>query len=213
MTDLQSYRTSSPALTPATTITSTDKPFAFPPHYSFPPFFTLQPNPLTLSSQLASWSSLILSYCRHNRIFQLSPVETFNTELFHNETINRKLSIPDILTVLTYMSTKEGNSRVEWVGKPPGKGGAVGSDGGGGRCWIFWRRPEEWADLILRWVEEMGQRGVVLTMWELGEGDGTRGWDFHGMDEVLLQRSVGVLVKRGKAQVFGEMGAEGVKFF
>lgn len=117
--------------------------------------------------------------------------------------------------MLSWMGTKEGGGRVEWVGKPPSKssGGFGGGDIGGGRCWIYWRRPEEWADLVLRWVEEMGQRGVVLTMWELGEGDGTRGWDFHGMDEVLLQRSVQVLVKRGRAQVFGESGSEGVKFF
>lgn len=117
--------------------------------------------------------------------------------------------------MLNWMGTKEGGGRVEWVGKPPSKssGGFGAGDIGGGRCWIFWRRPEEWADLVLRWVEEMGQRGVVLTMWELGEGDGTRGWDFHGMDEVLLQRSVQVLVKRGRAQVFGESGSEGVKFF
>lgn len=117
------------------------------------------------------------------------------------------------------MASKEGNSRVEWIGKAPAAskggvfGGGIDAGVGGGRCWIFWRRPEEWADLVLRWVEEMGMRGVVVTMWELGEGDGTRGWDFHGMDEVLLQRSVQVLVKRGRAQVFGEMGAEGVKFF
>src|ERR1700712_1978978 len=151
-------------------------PFQFPPHYSFPPFFTLQPNPLTLSSQLTSWSSLILSYCRHNRIFTLSPVETFNTPLFSNTSINRKLSIPDILTILTFMSTKEGNSRIEWIGKAPSKNNPEGA----GKCWVFWRRPEEWADLILGWVEETGQRNVVLTMYEIGEGDGTRGWDFHG---------------------------------
>lgn len=63
------------------------------------------------------------------------------------------------------------------------------------------------------WVEETGQKNVVLTMYEIGEGDGTRGWDFHGMDEVLLGRSVQVLVKRGRAQVFGEADQLGVKFF
>ena len=37
--------------------------------------------------------------------------------------------------------------------------------------------------------------------------------DFHGMDPELLQRALSVLVKRGKAQVFGQEDQQGVKFF
>jgi ESCRT-II complex subunit VPS25 len=37
--------------------------------------------------------------------------------------------------------------------------------------------------------------------------------DFHGMDPELLQRDLAVLVKRGKAQVFGQEDQQGVKFF
>ena len=37
--------------------------------------------------------------------------------------------------------------------------------------------------------------------------------DFHRMDPAMLQKSLSVLVKRGKAQVFGSEDQQGVKFF
>lgn len=37
--------------------------------------------------------------------------------------------------------------------------------------------------------------------------------EFHGMDPEVLQKSLGILVKRGKAQVFGNEDQQGVKFF
>lgn len=37
--------------------------------------------------------------------------------------------------------------------------------------------------------------------------------EFHGMDPEILQRSLNILVKRGKAQVFGSEDQQGVKFF
>lgn len=37
--------------------------------------------------------------------------------------------------------------------------------------------------------------------------------EFHGLDPDIMLRSLNVLVKQGKAQVFGNEGQEGVKFF
>lgn len=37
--------------------------------------------------------------------------------------------------------------------------------------------------------------------------------EWHGMDPEVMFKSLNVLVKRGKAQVFGSEGQEGVKFF
>lgn len=36
---------------------------------------------------------------------------------------------------------------------------------------------------------------------------------FHGMDNDIMLKALNILVKRGKAQVFGGDGQEGVKFF
>ena len=89
-------------------------------------------------------------------------------------------------------------------------------------------------------MDETGQKNTVLTLYELVNGettlsqgrsctpaldiiDGERlligDWgsetipEFHGMDMELLQRSLQVLVKRGKAQIFGSEDQQGVKFF
>jgi hypothetical protein len=37
--------------------------------------------------------------------------------------------------------------------------------------------------------------------------------EFHGIEPELLQKALGVLVKRGKAQIFGNEDSQGVKFF
>jgi ESCRT-II complex subunit VPS25 len=139
-------------------------PFPFPPHYSFPPFFTRQPNPITRSSQLASWSSLIQSYCRHARVFALTFPDALDTPLFNNKPLGKKLSLQDAREVIDWMASKEGGERAEWVGKEKGRSE---------KCWIYWRRPEEWASVLEGWVEGTGQRGSVLTFYELVEGDAT----------------------------------------
>lgn len=119
----------------------------------------------------------------------------------------------------------EGGGRVEWIHEPGGGGGGGGGAGGGGKrgggggladkFYVFWKRPEEWADSIYGWVEATGQKGRVLTVWEMLEGEAARGEEFWEMDGDIFSRALGVLVKRGKAQVFGSGGDEGrgVKFF
>lgn len=51
----------------------------------------------------------------------------------------------------------------------------AGGDKEGDVVWVYWRTPEEWAALVEAWVEETGQKGSVLTLYELTEGEGTRG--------------------------------------
>lgn len=188
--------------------------FQFPPHYSFPPFFTLQPVATTRSSQLASWSSLIQAYCRHHRIFSLSLIDALNTPLFNNKKLRRGLNLRDAKAVLVWMATPEGGNRAEFISTSTNKKAAkAGEEGEGGRAWIYWRRPEEWAAALEEWVDRTGQKGTVLTLYEIVEGDASAKEEFFGMDMDLLLRSLNVSVKRGKAQVFGGEGSEGVKFF
>lgn len=67
--------------------------------------------------------------------------------------------------------------------------------------------------MIYGWVDGTGQKGSVLTIYELREGEGVGGREWVGMEEEMLKKVLGVLVKKGKAQVFGEGEGEGVKFF
>lgn len=111
------------------------------------------------------------------------------------------------------MSSPEGGNRVEFISADRGKKKASASDDEGGRCWIYWRRPEEWSAVLEEWVERTGQKGTVLTLYEIVEGDASRKEEFWNMDMELLMKSLAVSVKRGKAQIFGGEGSEGVKFF
>ncbi|KAL2063007.1 hypothetical protein VTL71DRAFT_6079 [Oculimacula yallundae] len=192
--------------TSTSTSTST---FHFPPYYTFPPFFTSQKNLTTHHAQLTKWSSLILSYCRHFKIFKLSLSEALESELFYNKTIGKRLSREDAREVVEFMR-KEG--RAEWVVEN-GKGKGGGGAGEGSVFWVWWRDVEEWAGLIAEWVDETAQKNTVLTLYELTESEATISQDFHGMDPDLLQKALSVLVKRGKAQVFGQEDQQGVKFF
>lgn len=172
--------------------TSQQTPFEFPREYYFPAFFTRQTNLTTLHAQLVKWSTLVLSYCQHNRIFKLplspagSSSSATNTsslaaaasnnsygqppnteELFHNRRLNRRLALSDIREVIDFMR-KDG--RAEYVGDGSSKGAE-----GGDVVWVYWRTPEEWAGLIEGWVDETAQKGTVLTLYELTEGESTRG--------------------------------------
>lgn len=47
--------------------------------------------------------------------------------------------------------------------------------GAGDVVLIYWRKPQEWAALIEAYVDETAQKGSVLTVYELTEGENTRG--------------------------------------
>ena len=66
---------------------------------------------------------------------------------------------------------------------------------------------------IASWVEETGQKGSVLTLYEIVEGDTSQNQEFHGMDVEVLRKGLAVLTKQGRAQVFGTDDQQGVKFF
>jgi len=212
---------SPPSLPSETAQTNT---FSYPPHYSFPPFYTLQPNLTTRASQLTSWTTLILSYCAHHRIYRLNP----SSPIFTNATLNRRLNPDDARIVLQHLASK---GRAEWIIPLPTNntkswvGGSSSSSGqhkqhasqedtpGNGDAWIWWRTPEEWAGLVSGWVEETGQRGTVLTFYELLEGDATKGREFHGLPRDMLGIALQGLARRGKVGLLGEGEEGGVKFY
>ena len=113
--------------------------FSFPPTHSFPPFYTLQPNSSTRHAQLTTWAGLVLSYCRHRRLFRLSLSDALESELFYHRTLERRLSLEHAREVVQFMA---GEGLAEWVDGKPGKDVA----------WIWWRRAEEWASVLEHWV-------------------------------------------------------------
>ncbi|KKO97786.1 hypothetical protein THAR02_10105 [Trichoderma harzianum] len=193
---------------------SSSPSFPFPREYFFPAFFTRQTNITIHHAQLTKWSSLILAYARHHRLFRITISAAAESDLFFNRGIDRRLSPPDIREVLDFMR-KDG--RAEFLRPGEGNGAADASSSaaaaGGDVVFLYWRKPEEWAALVEAFVEETAQKGSVLTVYELTEGENTRGTEFHGMDNQVLMKALNILVKRGKAQIFGSEDSLGVKFF
>lgn len=181
----------------ATSTSTAAAAFEFPREYYFPPFFTRQTNLNTHHAQLVKWSALVLSYCQHHRIFKLplSPTTTTTTtttttstagataeDIFFNRRLNRRLALADVRELIDFMK-KDG--RAEYVGDGEGAGGDV--------VWVYWRTPEEWAALLEAWVDETAQKGTVLTLYELTEGEGTRGTGKLRHVSTLVCRQWGML--------------------
>jgi hypothetical protein len=90
-------------------------------------------------------------------------VDALDTPLFNNAQIRKRMTLTEVREIFDWMASLEGAQRIEWMGREGEKASA----------WIYWRRPEEWAVVIESWIDETGQRGVVLTLYELTEGEST----------------------------------------
>ena len=189
--------------------------FEWPWQYNFPPFFTLQPNAATQAKQMEAWRQLVLSYYKHHKEYRLDVTEAHSSALFSNESIKRRLAMEDIRTVLDTLA-KSGH--VEWDNddnQKDNEGGKGGKNVTKERCYVMWRTPSEWGDLIYKWIEQNGMTDTVCTLYELHSGDDTAQEEFHGIDINVLLKALQALERRGKAQVFtAEDPSEvGVKFF
>ncbi|XP_031558180.1 vacuolar protein-sorting-associated protein 25-like [Actinia tenebrosa] len=177
--------------------------FEWPWQYNFPPFYTLQPNLDTRNKQLDAWCDLILSYYKNKKAYMLDVTEAMSSELFYNKKINRKLSKEALDTILEELN-KKGN--LEWEDKTKQ------------RCHVMWRKPEEWAALIFKWIEDNSMTDTVCTLYELMSGDDTVNQEFHGIDMWMMKKALSVLESKGKAQMFEAPDATdesglGVKFY
>ncbi|XP_030822156.1 vacuolar protein-sorting-associated protein 25 isoform X2 [Camarhynchus parvulus] len=144
--------------------------FVWPWQYSFPPFFTLQPNGETRQKQLAAWCALALAYSQEHRLPAMTVREAQDIPLFANHRLQRKLPLESIQVVLEELR-KNGN--LEWLDKNKTS------------FLIMWKRPEEWGKLIYQWVSKNGLTNSVFTLYELVSGDDTENEEFHGLDEAF----------------------------
>lgn len=116
--------------------------YTFPKSHSFPPMYSLQKTIATRHEQFKRWSSIILLYCKSHKIWRLQLSEALNSPLFHNIQLRKRLTLLEVREIIDWMTSEEGMQGAEWFGKEGEKGSA----------WIYWRRPEEWADVLASWV-------------------------------------------------------------
>lgn len=144
------------------------------------------------AKQLSSWRSLILAYCQHHGLTILDVTSSSTSPLFHNSSIQRRLSSDDIQIVLDDLKS---HGHLEWI--VPGS-----------RCHIYWRTPDEWGQLIYDWAKENGMTNAVCTLYEIVNENEAEA--FHKLEEEMLIKALKTLEVKKKAEVFGNN--EGVKF-
>ncbi|KAN0034880.1 hypothetical protein ACTFIV_001416 [Dictyostelium citrinum] len=185
--------------------------FQFPPYYQKEPFFTIQPILNTRKKQFQMWQDLILQYCRHYKIYELDINESIksNSVLFNNEKINRKLSREALKSIIDDIID---NGFAEWVDSGSSKEKDKNNNNNN-RVLIMWRKPDEWASHIYKWVTDCGLLNTVLTVWEIQNGDDSKKQEFHQLNTTILMKALKVLEKQSKCQTFSQDENVGVKFF
>eukprot|EP01041_Mallomonas_annulata_P004390 gene4390-8739_t len=155
-----------------------------PKMWGFKPFFTIQPVLNTREKQLQLWRDLIIQYHIHANQFSMIP-STF--AFFENKTIDRKLSVDAINTIVDFMIAS-GNA--EW------------EDGQKTRLLIIWRRPEALAGDIYNWVLKNQYVDNVFTIFELHSGEEHQDSGFYGTDPYIFRKSLEILESARKCAIF-----------
>ncbi|RDB21178.1 Vacuolar protein-sorting-associated protein 25 [Hypsizygus marmoreus] len=137
---------------------TTQSGFLLPSIHSAPPFFTQQPNLATQSILTEQWTRLILAYARYRRLFilRIEDAETTGNEwdeVLRNERINRRI-LPSHLShilasmVATNVAAYEPAKQTRTV-------------------LLYWRLPEEWAEVLHNWATSTAQLNTILTFYDI----------------------------------------------
>ncbi|KAI5956292.1 hypothetical protein KGF54_000767 [Candida jiufengensis] len=181
--------------------------FKFPKIHTFPPLYTKQPNQTIQQQQLESWNNIILQYCEYYKITsltldgvpknsQISSIDISNLPLlFNNKSINRQVNSEFKNLIINNLIHSK---KAEYINhKKPDLG-----------IFIYWRSLTEWGNIIYEYISNTGQKGTVLTLYELTKNDddelqnGGLPQDLKNLDESLLIKVIKeYLIKQGKAQL------------
>ncbi|KAF8159356.1 ESCRT-II complex subunit-domain-containing protein [Crassisporium funariophilum] len=175
--------------------------FLLPSIHSAPPFFTEQPNPTTQSIATEQWIRLLLTYARHRKLFvlRIEDAETAGSdweEVLRNERINRKILPAHLSNIFTAMVNKNVAAY-----EPPKQTRSI---------LLFWRLPEEWAEVLYDWVISSGQLNTILTFYDIT--DPPIASPLSDLPVPLLRKAIAILGKTGRSQIIAIADGEGVRF-
>ncbi|KAJ6557264.1 ESCRT-II complex vps25 subunit [Mycena vulgaris] len=176
--------------------------FLLPSVHSAPPFFTQQPHPDTNSTVTEQWITLILTYARHRKLFVLrvEDAELADSEwqeVLRNERINRKL-LPSYLSAIIATMVSKNLATYD----PPGQTRTA---------LLYWRLPDEWAEVLHGWAVSTGQLNTILTFYEIA--DPPIPSPLSNIPMNLLRKAIAVLAKTGRSQLIAVADGEGVRLF
>lgn len=162
----------------------------------FPPFYTIQPNTDSRSKQLGLWRDYIVHWAKQEKKSSMALAEF---PLFENKKIGRKLDLPGRQTVVQYM-IDSGNG--EWEDSQVKL-----------RCTIFFKKIDDWAGSIYKWVSSKGMLDDPFTCYEIRCGEDQEMAEFYNMDELTFNKAIALLVEDGRAKTFHRNGEAGVTFY
>jgi len=117
-------------------------------------------------------------------------------EILRNERINRKI-LPSHLSnlmetmVATNLATYEPSKQTRSV-------------------LIYWRLPEEWAEVLHDWVVSTGQLNTILTFFDITDPPVES--PLTNVPISLLRQAISILGKTGRSQMITIADGEGVRF-
>jgi len=144
----------------------------------------------------------LLSYARHRRLFTLSTDDARKAtsewhEVLTNERIKHSLSGQHLGALLEALVGAQ-----EAAYEPPKQTSTV---------LLYWRKPEEWAEILHKWAVSTGQLNSILTFYEIQNPPIPS--DLSDIPIVLLKRAISILAKTNRAQIIESAEGGGVRFF
>jgi len=76
---------------------------------------------------------------------------------------------------------------------------------------LYWRLPEEWAEVLHEWATSTGQLNTILTLYEISNPLVPNA--LSGIPDSLLRNVIAVLAKSGRAQLISISDGDGVRLF
>lgn len=76
---------------------------------------------------------------------------------------------------------------------------------------LYWRLPEEWAEVLHQWATSTGQLNTIMTFYEITEPAVES--ELSNIPLPLLRKAIAILAKSNRAQIIAIPDGEGVRFF
>jgi len=75
---------------------------------------------------------------------------------------------------------------------------------------VYWRLPEEWAEVLYDWAVSTGQLNSIMTFYEIVEPEVPS--ELSNIPIPLLRKAIAHLAKTGRSQTISIADGEGVRF-
>jgi ESCRT-II complex subunit VPS25 len=188
--------------------------YEHPPHFHFPPFFTLQPVPSSRAKQLQLWGAYVADYASAHGLTRISISEQKgHADLFSNEAIERRLTPDAVRAVLDHLVAC---GQAVWDSAGRDDGDAIVGQQALEYSAVF-MCPKPLAELaleVIAWSNASENDETISTINEMASGELDSTAPFAGLGECVLLAVLKVLVDKDRVVLIegDNLSETGVKF-